>query len=124
MQEPALHLVSSPAWQRHLRRRHGELRARGEALVSAVHEHFVADALQLTPKGSFHAWLRLPDGVSDLEVAAGASRRNVLVSPGSGWFPGEPDAAYLRVTFAGMPEEAIREGVKVLADVVAVKRVT
>ncbi len=119
MQEAALHLVSAPAWQRHLRRLHGELRARCDALVSAVHEHFGADTLQIIPRGGFHAWLRLPYGISDLEVAAEASRRNVLVSPGSGWFPGEPDAAYLRVTFAGMPEEAICEGVKVLAEVVA-----
>ena len=38
----------------------------------------------------FSLWVRLPDGLDDVAVAAAAEREGVVVSPGRPWFPAEP----------------------------------
>jgi DNA-binding transcriptional MocR family regulator len=48
-------------------------------------------------------------------VTAAAAARGVVVSPGRHWFPAEPPAAHLRLTFAGAPPDALAEGVRRLA---------
>jgi DNA-binding transcriptional MocR family regulator len=39
----------------------------------------------------------------------------VVVFPGRPWFPAEPPAPFLRLTFAAAPPEALDEGVRRLA---------
>jgi DNA-binding transcriptional MocR family regulator len=118
LQETALQLVTSPAWPRHLRRLQGVLRDRRDGLVAAVREHFGADSPALVPSGGFHLWLRLPEAVSDIDVAIRAARVNLVVSPGRHWFPAEPPGSFLRLTYAGAPVEMLRRGVGVLAGIV------
>jgi DNA-binding transcriptional MocR family regulator len=90
LQEAALQLVSSPAWPRHLRAVRAALRERRDALAAAVRDGFGPHALSLVPEGGLHLWVRLPDGVSDADVAARAARANVIVGVGRGWFAAEP----------------------------------
>ncbi len=118
LQEAALQLVSSPAWPRHLRMMRTALRERRDALAAAVRNRLGADALPLVPDGGLHLWVRLPDGVSDAEVAARATRANVVVGAGRSWFAAEPPGSFLRLTFAAAPPEALRRGVEILAEVV------
>ncbi len=119
LQEAALQLVSSPSWARHLRAMRAELRMRRDALVAAIRETLPAAALTVIPNGGFHLWVRLPEGLSDIDVARAALQRGVVVSPGSHWYPAEAPAPSLRLTFAAAPPAALRRGVSVLAAVMA-----
>ena len=118
LQEAALQLVSSPAWPRHLRAVRAALRERRDALAAAVRDGFGPHALSLVPEGGLHLWVRLPDGVSDADVAVRATRANVIVGVGRGWFAAEPPAPFLRLTFAGAPPDILRRGVEILAEIV------
>lgn len=116
IQEAALQLVTSPAWRRHLKSLRASLRERRDALAAAVREHLGEEALPHVPGGGLHLWVRLPDGTSDEAVAARAAQARVIVSPGRRWFPAEPPHPFLRLTFAGARPEALRRGVKLLAE--------
>jgi len=117
LQEAALQLVSSHSWTRHLRAMRAELRIRRDALVTAIRETLPAATLTAIPKGGFHLWVKLPDGLSDIDVARAALQRGVIVSPGSHWYPAEAPVPSLRLTFAAAPPAALRRGVSLLAAV-------
>lgn len=118
LQETALQLVTAPTWPRHLRRLRMALRERRDALASALRTHLGPDCLPHMPSGGLHLWVRLPDGVSDLDVEQRAAARGILVSAGRHWYPAEPPAPYLRLSFAAAKPEWIEACVAQLAGVV------
>jgi DNA-binding transcriptional MocR family regulator len=115
LQEAALELLAAPAWRRHLRRLRAELRVRRDALAAALARHLPELRVDPRPAGGLHLWAALPDGTDDVAIAAAAAARDVVVYPGRPWFPAEPPAPFLRLTFAGAPPEALQEGVRRLA---------
>jgi DNA-binding transcriptional MocR family regulator len=115
LQEAALEIVSSPAWRRHHRRLRTELRIRRDALLEAVARHLPQLEPPAVPSGGLHLWLALPDGTDDVAVSAAAAAEGVVVFPGRPWFPAEPPAPFLRLTYAAAPPEAMDEGVRRLA---------
>ncbi|WFB06633.1 PLP-dependent aminotransferase family protein [Streptomyces sp. LX-29] len=114
LQEAALELVGSPAWARHLRTIAAELRTRRETLLTAVRRELPEPAeVRHAPAGGYHVWLRLPDGTDESALTATALRAGVAVAPGRPYFPAEPPAPHLRLSFAsaaGPPE--LVEGVR------------
>ncbi len=63
-----------------------------------------------------HLWARLPRHLDDSEVAAAARRAGVTVMPGRPFFPAEPPAPHLRLTFSAAASEAeLDEAVRRLA---------
>jgi DNA-binding transcriptional MocR family regulator len=117
LQEAALQLVSSPSWARHLCAIRAELRVRRDALIAAVRRMLPAARLTAIPRGGFHLWVTLRDGLSDVGIARMALQRGVVVSPGSHWHPAEAPAPYLRLTFAAAPPASLHRGVALLAEV-------
>ncbi|MFG2086661.1 MULTISPECIES: PLP-dependent aminotransferase family protein [unclassified Spirillospora] len=117
MQETLLELVSSPGWARHLRAVRAALRSRRDAVRTA----FARDLPELRvnhPAGGLHLWARLPDGVDDTELAEAALRAGVLVSAGRPFFPAEPPAPYLRISYGtAASERELAEGVRRLTAV-------
>ncbi|MFE1772159.1 PLP-dependent aminotransferase family protein [Streptomyces sp. NPDC059008] len=118
LQEAALELVGSPAWSRHLRLVAGELTARRNALTAALRarlpalvEHGPGPGTEYgrdrgrpggphIPPGGFHLWLRLPDGTDEAALTGAALRAGVAVAAGRPYFPAEPPAGHLRISFA------------------------
>ncbi|MEW1660753.1 PLP-dependent aminotransferase family protein [Streptomyces sp. NPDC093707] len=104
LQEAALELVGSPAWARHLRLVAGELRDRRQALRTALERELpglVASGPGSRPvRGGGHVWLRLPNGTDEAALAGAALRAGVAVAAGRPYFPAEPPAAHLRLSFA------------------------
>jgi DNA-binding transcriptional MocR family regulator len=115
LQEAALEIVSSPAWRRYRRRLRGELRIRRDALAAALARHLPQLEVTALPAGGLHLWVALPDGSDDVAVASAAAAEGVIVFPGRPWFPAEPPGAFLRLTYAAAPPEALDEGVRRLA---------
>ena len=116
LQEAALELVSSPAWRRHLRRLRAALRERRDALAAAL-DRRAAGAARRRPSGAAGctSGRRCRTDVDDVALAAAAAARGVVVYPGRPWFPAEPPAPFLRLTFAAAPPDALDEGVRRLA---------
>ncbi|MEU6876769.1 PLP-dependent aminotransferase family protein [Streptomyces sp. NPDC046712] len=113
LQEAALELVGSPAWSRHLRAVSQELRSRREVMTGALALHLPELALPHIPSGGYQLWLRLPDGIPEPALVAGALRAGVAVAPGRPYFCAEPPAGHIRLSFAGVAGPAeIAEGVR------------
>jgi DNA-binding transcriptional MocR family regulator len=119
LQEAALDLVSSPGWRRHRRATAAALTERRDLLVAAIRRHVPGARVELVPRGGFSLWVRLPDGLDDVAVAAAAEREGVIVSPGRPWFPAEAPGPFLRLTFAAAPADELDRGARILGEVVA-----
>lgn len=113
LQEAALELVGTPAWDRHLRTVAGELRRRRETMLAALARELPALAPPRAPRGGYHLWLRLPDGTDETALASAALRAGVSVASGRPYFAAESAAPHLRLSFAPAAGEAeIDEGVR------------
>lgn len=112
LQETTLELVGSPAWASHLRALAGALRDRRTALLAALGGTLPTLLPRRPPLGGYHVWLRLPDGTDEPAVVANALSRGVAVTAGAPYFPAEPPAPHLRLSYAATPgttqlEEAV-----------------
>jgi DNA-binding transcriptional MocR family regulator len=115
MQEAALDLVTRPAWERHVRTLGQQLQRRAAVLAREVAGQLPAVRFAPPARGMY-LWARLPDGTDEAEVAAAARRAGVIVLPGQPFFPGEPPAPHLRLTFSSAATEAdLQAGVRLLA---------
>ncbi|MGW5621811.1 aminotransferase-like domain-containing protein [Streptomyces olivaceus] len=113
LQEAALELVGSPAWPRHLRSISAQLKARRDAMTSALRLRLPEVALPHVPSGGYHLWLRLPEGTDEIALTAAALRSGVAITPGRPYFSAEPPAAHLRLSFAAVANTGeITEGVR------------
>jgi 2-aminoadipate transaminase len=94
------------------------LRAKVETLMEALAEQFGTAAEFDDPKGGIFLWVKLPDVVDIQKLARAALAAGVAINPGPEW---STDKAYsrsrMRLCFASPSDEAIREGVAVLAEV-------
>ncbi len=106
LQEAALELLSSPAWDRHVRTLATELRDRRQALAAAIAAELPDWSITAMPAGGLHLWVSLPAGADCQAVADAARQRGVAVSAGRRFFPTEPPAAHLRLGFAATATRA------------------
>ncbi|MCU7820798.1 PLP-dependent aminotransferase family protein [Kitasatospora sp. DSM 101779] len=116
LQEAAVELLSTPAWDRHLRGLGTALRQRCAVLAHAVARELPDWTPAPTPEGGLHLWLRLPPGPTESALADAARAHGVAVDPGHRFFPAEPTAAHVRLAFAAAAEPAdLAEAVRRLA---------
>ncbi|MGW5688702.1 aminotransferase-like domain-containing protein [Nonomuraea sp. NPDC003754] len=100
LQEAAVELVGTSAWERHLRELSAALRERCAVLADALTREVPEWRLTAFPSGGLHLWVELPRGVHDAVTADTARAYGVAVSAGGRYFPAEPSGAYLRLGFA------------------------
>jgi DNA-binding transcriptional MocR family regulator len=116
VQETALEFVSSPGWTRHLNWLHDELATRCALFSADVARILPSVHVARRPRGGLHLWGRLPDHVDDVAAADAARRAAVAVLPGRPFFPAEPPAPYLRLTFSAAANQTdLRTGLERLA---------
>ncbi len=110
LQEAAIELVSSPAWDRHLRALAAALRERCAALAAALALEAPGWRVERIPSGGLHLWVR----TGRAEDAAETARRyGVAVDPGEDFFAAEAPGAFLRVGFAAAADPAeLAEGAR------------
>lgn len=106
LQEAAVELLSTPAWDRHLRTLAAALQHRCTVLAAALAREVPDWTLLRVPEGGLHLWLRLPPGLTEASVADAATAHRVAVDPGHRYFPAEPPAPHLRLAFAAAAEPA------------------
>jgi 2-aminoadipate transaminase len=102
----------------HVPRLRRGLRAKLETLMESLAEQFGTAAEFDDPAGGIFLWIKLPEEVDTLKLAAAALAAGVAINPGPEW---STDKAYaksrLRLCFASPGVEEIRQGVATLADV-------
>lgn len=119
LQAAALDVVTQPGWARHLRGLRQQLRARRDLLVTSLAEHAPQVHVSHVPAGGLHLWARLPDGTDLARVVRECAAAGVVVAPGTEWFPAEPTAPFLRLSFAGPDPGRFPDGARVLGEVTA-----
>jgi 2-aminoadipate transaminase len=95
----------------------GVYRAKRDAMLEALEDHLDGVATWSRPTGGLFIWVRLPEGVDTVQLLAAAQAAGVTYLPGRHFSPEGKGANYLRLSFAYLSPEKIREGVAVLARV-------
>ncbi len=111
LQEAAVELLSTPAWDRHVRALATALRERCTALIAGLAREVPEWTLTRRPAGGLHLWVQLPAHQADAADAARA--HGVAVSSGRGYFAAEPPGTYVRLGFAATADLAeLAEGTR------------
>jgi DNA-binding transcriptional MocR family regulator len=87
-------------------------RARRDAMLEAIGEHFPDGCRWTVPDGGFYVWVTLPSWVDTKALLAAAVERRVAYVPGTAFFPDGRGANQMRLAFCYPPEDRIREGVQ------------
>ena len=92
-------------------------RVKRDAMLEALEAHFSAFAQWTRPRGGLFLWMRLPEGTDTVALLPAARQAGVDYLPGPNFSPTRAGADYLRLSFAYLSPQEIREGIAILADV-------
>jgi DNA-binding transcriptional MocR family regulator len=94
-------------------------RARRDAMLEGLAEHFPGDAVWTRPAGGFYVWVRLPEYLDAANLLAAAVDRRVAYVPGTAFYGDGRGRDHLRLAFCYPDEPRIREGVRRLGELLA-----
>lgn len=108
--------VTLGRYQAHLRRSTRLNRLRRDRMLSAIRQHLPPEVSYTVPQGGLFFWLRLPPGVSSLDLLPLALNAGVEFAPGSRFFP-TPDEGlpFIRLNFATCAPDEIEKGIRRLS---------
>jgi GntR family transcriptional regulator/MocR family aminotransferase len=101
--------------QRHIRRVRREYRTRRDTLVDTLHERLGDRVTFAMPAGGIALWVRVRPPLDVDEWASAARRHGAIVVTGATYTFDDQPAPYLRLGFASLSNQEIREGVRRLA---------
>jgi 2-aminoadipate transaminase len=111
--------VRMPGWLAHLESLKVLYRARRDVMLEALDEHFGSAASWTRPQGGLFVWATLPDYIDTTDLLARAlESEGVAFVPGRAAYLDGRGASSMRLNFAGVPEEDIREGIRRIGKVV------
>ena len=90
-----------------------------QAMVAALEQEM--QGLGVTwnrPDGGMFLWLRLPEGMSALQLLPRAVERNVAFVPGAAFYADQPDDRTLRLSFVTASQGQIRTAIAALASAI------
>jgi 2-aminoadipate transaminase len=102
-----------PLWLSHLESLKDLYRARRDAMFEALAEHFGPTASWTKPRGGLFIWVTLPEYIDTTDLLARAlESEGVAFVPGRAAYLDGRGASSMRLNFAGVPEEEIREAIR------------
>jgi 2-aminoadipate transaminase len=108
-----------PTWLAHLESLKELYRARRDAMLEALGAHFGSSASWTRPQGGLFIWATLPDFIDTTDLLARAlESEGVAFVPGRAAYLDGRGASSMRLNFAGVPEQDIREGIRRIGKVV------
>jgi 2-aminoadipate transaminase len=94
-------------------------KAQCHAMLDALSKEMAGlDVTWNTPDGGMFLWVRLPDGLSAVELLPQAVDKGVAFVPGAAFYADEPDPRTLRLSFVTASEEQIHIGIAALAQAI------
>jgi len=118
LQAALAEFVADGGYDRHLRKLRRVLRGRRDALLEALAREMPDGVRWTAPEGGYQVWVELPEGLDTGELLADSVGAGVLFAPGFQFNHDGRASRCLRLTFALADAEPLRQGVKILADVV------
>jgi 2-aminoadipate transaminase len=93
-------------------------RRRRDVMLEALAEQLPPEATWTRPAGGLFLWATLPDYLDTTDLLARALSRNVAFVPGRAAYLDGRGGSSMRLNFSGVDEDAIREGVRRIGEVV------
>jgi 2-aminoadipate transaminase len=93
-------------------------RRRRDVMLDAMAEHFPREAEWTHPQGGLFIWATMPDYIDTTDLLARALQEKVAFVPGRAAYLDGRGGSSMRLNFSGVPEAAIREGVRRIGEVV------
>jgi 2-aminoadipate transaminase len=93
-------------------------RARRDTMLDALAEFFPPEAEWTRPAGGLFIWATLPDYIDTTDLLARALSHNVAFVPGRAAYLDGRGGSSMRLNFSGVSDDAIREGVRRIGEVV------
>jgi len=93
-------------------------RRRRDVMLDALAEYFPRQAEWTHPQGGLFIWATLPDYIDTTDLLARALEEHVAFVPGRAAFVDGRGGSSMRLNFSGVDEEDIREGVRLIGEVV------
>jgi 2-aminoadipate transaminase len=93
-------------------------RGRRDTMLDALADHFPPQADWTRPSGGLFIWATLPDFIDTTDLLARALHENVAFVPGEAAFLDGRGRNSMRLNFSGSGEDAIREGIRRIGEVV------
>ena len=118
LQAAMAEFAASGAYDRHLARIRRILQERCAALDGALFEYMPEGTHWTVPDGGLQIWVELPEGVETSDLLPDAVRAGVLFAPGAQFNHDGRASRCLRLAFAMAGSDALRTGVRALAQVV------
>jgi 2-aminoadipate transaminase len=102
------------AWREYVDRLKDLYRRRRDVMLEALSEHFGEQASWTRPQGGLFIWATLDERIDTTDLLALARKREgVAFVPGrAAYVDGRSGSSSMRLNFAGVPDEDIREGVR------------
>lgn len=108
-----------PVWLEYLDRLKALYRQRRDAMLAALEEHFGSWAQWTRPAGGLFIWATLPGYIDTTDLLARALESEaVAFVPGRSAYLDGRGGSSMRLNFAGMPDDDIREGIRRIGKVV------
>ena len=89
-----------------------------DAMLDAMKRDMPAGVEWNTPAGGMFLWVRLPEGMSAIDLLPKAVERNVAFVPGWAFYADQPDARTLRLSFVTPSVEQIHIGIAALGEAI------
>ncbi len=107
-----------PAWLEYVERLKQLYRRRRDVMLEALEEHFGGQASWTRPQGGLFIWATLDGGVDTTDLLARSE--GVAFVPGrAAYMDGRRGSSSMRLNFAGVPDEDIREGIRRIGKVMS-----
>lgn len=102
--------------ERLLKRKQLACRHRRDALADALGRFLPEEAHWQKPRGGLYQWVDLPKGIDALNLLLATREKGVVFAPDRIFSVEEWERAGLRLGFAGLDEEKMNRGVRVIGD--------
>jgi 2-aminoadipate transaminase len=110
--------VTQEPWQDYVATQCDLYRRRRDTMLDALAEHLPREATWTRPRGGLFIWATLPEYLDTSDLLALALEHDVAFVPGRAAFLDGRGGHALRLNFSGVGEDAIREGVRRIGEVV------
>ncbi|MBF4510297.1 MAG: PLP-dependent aminotransferase family protein [Aeromicrobium sp.] len=104
-------------WRRTLQELTRTYAGRRDAMLDALEEHFPPEAKWTAPEGGFFVWVEMPAFLDLKSILAEAVEHGVTYVPGDAFYPDGRGRNCMRLAFCFAEPDAIREGIRRLAEV-------
>ncbi len=104
---------SGAGWLEYVERLRDLYRTRRDAMFEALEREFGEHASWTKPEGGLFIWATLDERIDTTDLLALATKQGVAFVPGrAAYMDGRRGSSSMRLNFAGIPEENIREGIR------------